>query len=159
VPLLLPAGGVYRAYADVVPAGGPALTLGVDLFAPGDFTPIPLPPSRVAQVDGYQVRLDGELVPGVDSPVFATVSRSGAAVTDLEPHLGAFGQLVALRRSDLAVAHLRPDAPVPATTDRSGPAVAFTAQDLSPGGYRLFLSFRHGGAVRTAEFTVDTAAG
>lgn len=159
VPLTLPAGGVYRVYADFVPTGGPALTLGVDLFAPGDFTPIPLASSRVAQVDGYQVRLDGDLVPGTDSPVFATVSRGGVAVTDLEPHLGAFGQLVALRRSDLAYVRLRPDVPAPATADRSGPGIAFTARVPSAGGYRLFLDFRHGGVVRTAEFTVDTPVG
>ncbi len=159
VPLVLPAGGVYRVFADFVPTGGPALTLGTDLFAPGDFTPIPLPPSRVAQVDGYQVRLDGELVPGADSPVFATVSRDGAAVTDLEPHLGAFGQLVALRRADLAYLRLRPDAPTPDAAARSGPGIAFTARVPLAGGYRLFLAFRHGGVVRTAEFTVDTPEG
>lgn len=154
-PLTLPAGGVYRVYVDVVATGGPPLTLGVDLFAPGDFAPIPFPPSRVAQVDDYQVRLDGELVPGSDSPVFATVSRGGAAVTDLEPHRSAFGHLVALRRSDLAYLYVPPDAPVPAATDRSGPGIAFTAAVPTRGSYRLFLDFRHGGVVRTAEFTVD----
>ncbi|GAA3221785.1 hypothetical protein GCM10017691_07130 [Pseudonocardia petroleophila] len=155
VPLTLPAGGVYRVYADLVPTGGPELVLGTDLFAPGDFTPIPFGPSRVAQVDGYQVRLDGDLVPGTSSPVFATVSLDGAPVTDLEPYLGAFGHLVALRRSDLAHLHVHPDAPTPAPTDRSGPGVAFVAEVPSVGGYRLFFDFRHGGVVRTAEFTVD----
>jgi hypothetical protein len=156
VPLALPAPGVYRAYADFVPTGGPALVLGTDLFAAGDFAPIEFAPSRVAQVDGYQVRLDGELVPGAPSQVFATVSRDGAPVTDLEPHLGAFGHLVALRRSDLAYLHVHPDAGPPAPTDRSGPGIAFTADVPSPGSYRLFLDFRHGGVVRTAEFTVET---
>ena len=40
VPLTVPAGGVYRAFADFTPTGGPATTLGVDLFAPGDFQPV-----------------------------------------------------------------------------------------------------------------------
>jgi hypothetical protein len=155
VPLTLPAGGIYRVYADFVPTGGPELVLGTDLFAPGDFTPIPFGPSRVAQVDGYQVRLDGDLVPGTSSPVFATVSLDGAPVTDLEPYLGAFGHLVALRRSDLAYLHVHPSAATPAPTDRSGPGVAFVAEVPASGGYRLFLDFRHGGVVRTAEFTVD----
>lgn len=157
VPLTLPAGGVYRVYADFVPTGGPALTLGTDLFAPGDFAPIPFAPSRVAQVDGYQVRLDGDLVPGTASAVFATVTRDGVPVADLEPYLGAFGHLVALRRSDLAYLHVHPDAPTPAAGDRSGPGIAFTAEVPSAGGYRLFLDFRHGDVVRTAEFTVDAA--
>lgn len=154
-PLTLPAGGIYRVYADLAPTGGPALVLGTDVFAPGDFTPIPFGPSRVAQVDGYQVRLDGGLVPGEASPVFATVSLDGAPVTDLQPYLGAFGHLVALRRADLAYSHARPDAPAPAAGDRAGPGIAFAAEVPSAGGYRLFLEFRHGGVVRTAEFTVD----
>lgn len=154
-PLTLPAGGIYRVYADAVPTGGPAVVLGTDLFAPGDFTPIPFAPSRVAQVDGYQVRLDGTLVPGTASPVFATVTRDGVPVTDLEPLLGGFGGLVALRRSDLAYVGALPDAPAPAAADRSGPGVAFTVDLPSGGGWRLFLQLRHDGVVRTAEFTVD----
>ena len=159
VPLTLPAAGVYRAYADFVPTGGPALVLGLDLFAPGDFAPIAFPPSRVAEVDGYQVRLDGELVPGGPSQVFATVSLNGAAVTDLEPYLGAFGHLVVLRQSDLAYLHVHPDAATPGPADRSGPGVAFTAEVPTPGGYRLFFDFQHGGVVRTTEFTVATGGG
>lgn len=157
VPLTLPAAGVYRAYADFVPTGGPALTLGTDLFSPGDFAPVTFLPSRVAQVDGYQVRLDGGLVAGAPSPVFATITRDGVPVTDLEPYLGAFGHLVALRSSDLAYLHVHPDGATPAPTDRSGPAVAFTAEVPSPGVYRMFLDFQHDGVVRTAEFTLSTA--
>jgi len=156
VPLVLPAAGVYRLYAEFVPTGGPALVLGTDLFAPGEFVPIPFSPARVVQIDGYQVRLDGDLVAGSPSQVFATVSRDGEAVTDLQPFLGAFGHLVALRRSDLAYVHVHPDGAAPAATDRSGPAIAFTAQVPTAGGYRLFLDFRHGLGVHTAEFTVDT---
>ena len=156
VPITLPVAGVYHIYADFVPTGGPELVLGTDLFAPGDFEPAPSVPARVAQVDGYQVRLDGDLVPGGPSQVFATVSRNGAAVTDLEPYLGAFGHLVALRQSDLAYLHVHPDAATPAPTARSGPGIAFTADVPTAGTYRLFLDFRHGGTVRTAEFTVPT---
>jgi hypothetical protein len=155
-PLALPAGGVYRAFADFVPSGGPALTLGADLFAPGEFTPIPHAPSRVAEVDGYQVRLDGELLPGGPAQVFATVTAGGAPVTDLEPHLGAFGHLVGLREGDLAYLHVHPHTARPAPGDRAGPGIAFTVDVPSAGTYRLFLDFRHGGTVRTAEFTVST---
>lgn len=159
VRLTLPAGGIYRVYADFVPTGGPALTLGSDLFAPGDFTPVPLPPSRVWEVDGYQIRLDGELVAGAPSQVLTTVTRDGDPVTDLEPYLGAFGHLVALRSSDLSYLHVHPDAAAPAPTDRSGPGVAFTVDVPTDGTYRLFLDFQHGGVVRNAEFTVPTRDG
>ena len=108
-PLVLPAAGVYRLYVEFALPGGPTLVLGTDLFGPGEFAPIPFGPSRVAQIDGYQVRLDGDLVPGSPSQVFATISRNGVAVTDLQPYLGSFGQLLALRRSDLAYQRVQSD--------------------------------------------------
>ena len=36
---------------------------------------------------------------------------------------------------------------------RPGPDVSFGTTAPSAGTYRLFLNFRHGGVVRTAEFT------
>jgi hypothetical protein len=115
---------------------------------------VPPGPSRVALVDGYRVRLDGDLVPGRPSQVFVTVTRDGVAVTDLEPHLGAFGHLVALRLDDLTLLQVRPDTPQAAPTDRSGPGVAFTTEPPTRSTYRLYLEFRHAGTVRTATFTL-----
>lgn len=159
-PLELPAAGAYRMFADFVPTGGPQLVLGADLLAAGEFSPTSFAASRVAQVGGYQVRLDGDLVPGSPSQIFATVTRDGVAVTDLQPYLGAFGHLVALRRTDLAYTHIHSDAAAaPVAADRSGPGIAFTAQVPTAGSYRLFLDFRHEDVVRTAEFTVDTRDG
>ncbi len=115
---------------------------------------VPAAPSRVDEVDGYQVRLDGDLAVGTPAQVFVTVSRDGAGVTDLEPLDGAFGRLVGLRAGDLAPAHVHPDATPPAPTDRAGPGIAFTAEVPGGGTYRLILDFRHAGAVHTAVFTL-----
>ncbi len=156
-PLTLPAPGVWRAYVDTTPTAGPALVLGADLFAAGPFAPFTFPPSRTAEIGGLQLRLDGDLVPGAASQVFATVSRDGAGVTDLQPYLGAFGKLVALREGDLAyTAAVAGNGASPAPTDRAGPAVAFTAKVPSAGTYRLFLQFRVADVMHTAEFTVPT---
>ena len=152
VPLTLPAGGVYRAFADFTPTGGPETTLGVDLFAPGDFQPVAQAPSRTSTVDGYTVTLDGELVPGATSPLRLNVTRDGAPVTDLQPYLGAYGHLVALRGGDLAYLHVHPG-----STATSGPVVGFDAEVPSAGTYRMFFDFQVGGVVRTADFTVTTA--
>jgi hypothetical protein len=111
-------------------------------------------PARVAEVDGYQVRLDGDLTVGTPAQVFVTVSRDGAGVTDLEPLDGTFGRLVGLRAGDLAPAHVHPDATPPAPTDRAGPGIAFSAEVPGGGTYRLILDFRHAGAVHTAVFTL-----
>jgi hypothetical protein len=159
-PLTLPAPGVYRLYADFTPTGGHRLVLGTDLFSPGNFVPVAVAPSRVAQVDGYQVRLDGDLVAGRSSQVFATVSRDGRGVTDLEPLHGTFGELTVLRRSDLAQIPVDPpEIPAPTPGDRSGPGVAFTTSVPTSGGYQVFLTFRHADVVHVAQFGLSTREG
>ncbi|MFK3735112.1 hypothetical protein ACI2LJ_33170 [Streptomyces sp. NPDC088090] len=151
----LPAAGAYKAFADFKPAaeGAEGLTLGVDLAVPGAFAPQPLPAAAsTATVDGYQVRLGGTLDPGKAGELRLTVSKDGEPVTDLEPYLGAYGHLVALRQGDLAYLHVHPNEGGP------GPDVSFTATAPSAGTYRLFLDFQHEGKVRTAAFTVKAGA-
>ncbi|GAB2766199.1 hypothetical protein [Amycolatopsis magusensis] len=150
IQLGLPQAGSYRMYADFKPTGGQATTLGVDLSTPGDYQPAWYPPARESEVDGYRVRLDGDLVAGRSSSVRLTVTKDGREVTDLEPYLGAYGHLVALRGGDLAYLHVHPD-----ESATAGPTIDFHTEVPSPGTYRLFLDFQHGGEVRTAEFTVE----
>ncbi|EOD64073.1 hypothetical protein [Amycolatopsis vancoresmycina] len=159
VPLSIRDAGSYRAFADFKPTGAAATTLGVDLVAPGDFRPVDHAPSRTSTVDGYRVRLDGDLVPGSTSKVTVTVTKDGEPVTGLQPYLGAYGHLVALRGGDLAYLHVHPDGEPGDGRTPAGPAVTFHAEVPSAGTYRLFLDFRHAGKVRTAEFTVDTREG
>ena len=156
VPLTVPAGGSYRAFADFGPTGGEASTLGVDLDAIGQYMPVEHQPTRTAQVDGYQVDLVGDLVPGQASGLALTVSRDGRPVTDLQPYLAAYGHLVALRDGDLAYLHVHPDGSPGDGRTPAGPEVRFVADVPSAGTYRLFLDFQHDGVVRTAEFTVPT---
>jgi hypothetical protein len=77
-------------------------------------------------------------------------------VTDLEPYLAAYGHLVALREGDLAYLHVHSEGAPGDGRTPAGPEIVFTAQVPSPGSYRLFLDFRHGGRVHTAAFTVAT---
>ncbi|MFG2047456.1 hypothetical protein ACGFIW_08515 [Micromonospora sp. NPDC048935] len=149
--------GQWRAFADFTPTGGEPLTLGVDVTVPGALTERPLPaPATSTTVDGYTVTLTGAPQPGRTAPLTFTVSRDGRPVTDLEPYLGAYGHLVALRRGDLAYLHMHPDGTPGDGRTQPGPAVTFLADVPSTGSYRLYLDFRHGGAVHTAEFTVVT---
>ncbi|MFD0785678.1 hypothetical protein ACFQZ8_17370, partial [Micromonospora azadirachtae] len=147
--------GVWRAFADFTPTGGDPLTLGVDVTVPGALTPRPLPaPTSSTTVDGYTVTLAGDPEPGRTAELTLTISRDGAPVTDLEPYLGAYGHLVALRQGDLAYLHVHPDGEPGDGRTRPGPAVNFRAEVPSSGTYRLYLDFKHGGAVHTAQFTV-----
>lgn len=160
VKLTLPEAGAYRAFADFAPEGGPDLTLGADLRAGGAYEPgQPPAPSRTSTVDGYTVTLDGDLIPGKSSRITLRVGRDGRPVTDLQPYLGAYGHLVALRAGDLAYLHVHPDGEPGDGRTQPGPEITFYAEVPSRGDYRLFLDFQHGGVVRTADFTLHAGQG
>ncbi|MGY1849507.1 hypothetical protein [Blastococcus sp. SYSU DS1021] len=148
--------GSWRLFADFTAAAdGENRVLGADLAVPGTYEPTPLPaPSAVAEVDGYTVVLTGDLVPGEETELTLSISRDGVPVTDLQPYLGAYGHLVALRDGDLAYLHMHPAEPAGGSRPAPGPHVSFVTTAPSAGTYRLFLDFRHGDAVHTAAFTV-----
>ncbi|MFJ8110782.1 hypothetical protein [Streptomyces sp. NPDC096132] len=156
-PVDLPAAGSYRVFADFRPAGAQeGLTLGSDLTVTGRYeATAPPPPSATTTVDGYTVTLGGSLEAGAESDLTFTVERDGRPVTALQPYLGAYGHLVALRSGDLAYLHVHPhDEAEDGRT--SGPDVSFAATTPSAGTYRLFLDFKAGDTVHTAAFTVRT---
>ncbi|MEV5651340.1 hypothetical protein AB0L57_24080 [Nocardia sp. NPDC052254] len=150
--------GTYRIFADSRPAGAPGeLVLSSTVTVPGPATDTPLPAvSRTTTVDGYRVRMDGDLSTGGSDVSFA-VSKDGKPVTDLQPYLGAYGHLVALRSDDLSYLHVHPEGEIGSTP--AGPRVAFHAQAPSADAYRLYLDFAHDGKVHTAEFTADAIGG
>jgi hypothetical protein len=78
-------------------------------------------------------------------------------VTTLEPYLGAYGHLVALRAGDLAYLHVHPEGEEPAAGQLSGPSVTFSAEAPTAGRYLLYLDFQVDGKVHTATFTVEAA--
>ncbi len=153
--------GTWRVFADVQPKGtDEPITLGADTHVSGDHSPEPAPEdSQTARVGDYTVTLDGELVPGKERDLTLRVTKDGEPVSDLDPYLGAYGHLVALRSGDLAYLHVHPDGEPGDGTTKPGPEVTFTTTAPSAGTYRLFLDFKHEGKVRTAEFTVTTSGG
>jgi hypothetical protein len=152
--------GTWRAFADFKPTGSEPLTLGVDVIVPGRVDPRPLPaPAASTTVDGYTVTLHGAPQPGKTVELTLEVSHNGVPVTDLQPYLGAYGHLVALRQGDLAYLHVHPDGAPGDGRTAPGPRVIFYAEVPSAGTYRLYLDFQHGGAVHTAEFTLVAGGG
>ena len=149
--------GQWRLFADFKAADADALTLGTDLAVDGDYRPEPpADETRTADVDGYTVTLEGDLTAGKDAKLTLDVSRDGKPVTDLQPYLGAYGHLVALRAGDLAYLHVHPDGTPDDGKTKPGPEVVFYAAVPSTGTYHLYLDFKHDGVVRTAAFTVDS---
>ena len=155
------AAGTYRVFADFQANdtdNAPALTLTRTVDVAGEFTPAPPTGTRrVDQVDGFAVSLDGGLVAGTSSSMAVTMVRDGKPVLTLEPYLGAFGHLVALRDGDLAFLHMHPMGGEPAHGQLGGPTVEFMAEAPTAGRYLLYLDFQVDGQVHTAQFVVDAA--
>ncbi|WBB96417.1 hypothetical protein O7553_24390 [Solwaraspora sp. WMMA2059] len=152
VPVRLAAAGIWRLYTDFTlrdSDGTPvALTLGVDLVVAGEYLPTDLPAAAdTTEVDDFTVRMRGVAQRGVVTPLLFEVGRAGQSPT-LEPYLGAYGHLVALRDGDLGYLHVHPEA------ELVDGAVKFWLTAPSPGDYRMFLDFQVAGEVHTAEFTV-----
>ncbi len=156
------AAGSYRVFADFQPAqdGGTKLTLTRTVEVGGEFTPVaPRTARTVDEIAGYTVELDGALTAGVSKQLTAKVTRDGNPVTTLQPYLGAFGHLVALRDGDLAYLHVHPEGAEPEAGDTGGPAVSFAATAPTAGRYLLYLDFKVDDTVHTATFVVDAARG
>ena len=150
--------GSYRVYADITPAGaGENLTLTRTVEVAGAFTPTAPQESTTDEVDGFQVSVEGELSAGSASDLTISVTRDGQPVTTLEPYLGAYGHLVALRAGDLAYLHVHPEGAEPVTGQTSGPDVQFATTAPTSGRYHLYFDFQVDGTVHTAQFTLDTA--
>ena len=92
--------------------------------------------------------MESEVREGGEVKIAMTVRKDGHVITDLQPYLGAFGHLVAMRSGDLAYAHVHPD-------DYLDGTVHFDAELNSEGRYGLFFDFKYGDTVHTATFTFD----
>jgi hypothetical protein len=148
VPLTLGTPGWYRAVADFTvadPVSGRqvALTLAVDLVAPGGVTAAELPPAaNSATVDGFTVSHDAVPRVGVTTPINLRVQGG-----TLERYLGSYGHLVVVREGDLAYLHVHPE------EELASGAVRFWIAAPSLGRYRAYFDFQVAGRVHTAEFT------
>jgi hypothetical protein len=152
--------GTYRVFTDFVPGTtGENLTLSRTVDVAGRLSPEPATKVTASDtVDGYTATLTGDLSANGGSTLTATVTRDGEPVTTLEPYLGAYGHLVALRDGDLAYLHVHPEGDEPEPGSTSGPDVEFLNEAPTPGRYLLYLDFKVDGEVRTAEFVLDTGA-
>jgi hypothetical protein len=163
IPWQWDAAGTYRVYADFVPAvenGPDSVTLTGTVDVAGEFTPAPATASSATdEVDGFKVSTDGKLVAGSMSDLTVKVTRDGKPVTTLQPYLGAFGHLVALRVGDLAYMHVHAQGDAPKPGDTAGPQITFGAEAPTAGRYLLYLDFQVDGQVHTAAFVLDAAHG
>ena len=151
--------GTYRVYADFAPAveGAPdKVTLSRAVEVAGEFAPAAASGVTTAdEVGGFEATITGGLQAGAASELTITISRDGEPVTALEPYLGAFGHLVALRDGDLAYLHVHAEGDEPAAGETAGPQISFVAEPPTAGRYLLYLDFQVEGEVHTAQFVLD----
>lgn len=161
LPWTWDAAGTYRVYADFTPAteGAEGVTLTRTVEVAGAFAPVAAETQRTVEVDGFTVSLDGNLTAGATSDLMISVERDGEPVTTLEPYLGAFGHLVALRDGDLAYLHVHAEGDEPRVGDTAGPEIGFMAEAPTAGRYLLYFDFQVDGTVHTAQFVIDAGHG
>lgn len=153
--------GGYRVFADFIPGDAEdGLTLTRSLNIGGEFTvEHGHDDVREAQAGDFDVQLEGDLFVGGGSTLTLSVTRDGEDVTEIQPYLGAFGHLVALREGDLAYLHVHPEGAEPQPGELSGPSVDFATEAPTAGRYLLYFDFQVGDEVHTAAFALTTAEG
>jgi hypothetical protein len=148
--------GSYRVYADFVPSAlgdKIALTRTVDVAGTMPIGPQP-PAAATVTADGFTVSVDGSVSAGEESELVFTVTRDGEPVTTLQPYLGAYGHLVALRDGDLAYLHVHPMGEPGDGMTEPGPEIEFMVDPPTPGRYWLYLDFQVDGTVHTTAFAI-----
>lgn len=160
LPLTLRRPGPYRLVADFVALDEQdhphsPLVLGTDFELAGPYAAQPLPaPARETGVDGYAVRVDGDLVAGRTSMMTVRITQGAAPVTNLEPYLGALAHVAAFHEGDLQAVHLHPQE-APASDGGAPPSELMVHAEFPISGlYRMFIQFQTGARVHTAPITV-----
>ncbi|MGY3127780.1 hypothetical protein ACVWW9_001279 [Agrococcus sp. UYP33] len=151
--------GTYRVFTDFTPGSAEAgVTLTRTISVEGDFAPVAVEDEvREATAGDFDVTLSGDLAAGGSSTLSLEVSRDGEPVTTMEPYLGAFGHLVALRDGDLAYLHVHPEGAEPEPGQVSGPTVEFATEAPTAGRYLLYFDFQVNGEVHSAAFVLSTS--
>ena len=99
----------------------------------------------------YTVTLAGDTAPGAATVLTTRIELDGEPVTDLEPYLGAYGHLVAMRAGDLGYLHVHPE------EGRPGPGIDFATAFPDAGDVPAVPGLpAPRRQVRTAAFTVES---
>jgi Heavy metal binding domain len=170
IETVLPRPGRYKIYSDFYPTDGTPQVLQQSIATAGYASDLvagqaQIKPdtSLVKTADGIKVELKlepSEIVAGqpVTLKYNLTDAKTGAAITDLTPYLGAWGHTLILSEDQSDYVHSHPEEVVPETKDNSrlkgGPAVTFEALMPRPGNYRIWSQFLRGGTLTTVSFTV-----
>ena len=102
---------------------------------------------------GVVAKVTGMAMASSESVLSFNLTIGGRPVTDLQPYLGAFGHLVAIRSGDLAYLHVHPFNPKPGSS-----TLTFMADFPTASSYRLFLQVQRNGSVTALPLTMEVMA-
>ncbi len=140
--------GEYMVIADFLPAGGTTQMVQRALIVPG---PSRIRTSAAPSPDVRLALVTQDLVAGKYACLTFTVTdaKTGAAVTDLEPYLGAPAHILIVRAdlTDAIHVHLEELA-------TGGPTISFHPLIPAPGDYKAWVQVQRGGKVSTVPFVL-----
>ena len=158
-----PQAGEYTLFVDVAPKGAGGQVLPVRLKVSG---------KKSERFAIGAEKLTGEAASGSVRVAFAETqftagktlrmacrirdAKSGAAVNDLQPYLGALGHLILVHEDGETFVHSHPDE-LDGNNGREG-HLAFLARFPKPGRYRGWVQMQRAGVVETVAFTVAAGA-
>ena len=154
VDVALPKPGPYMAIAEFLPEGG-APQMFQQMFTTGEaFGGSAAPAIDLAPktIDGVRVSVDASQVkPAATRPLVVRIDdpATGAAVTDLQPYLGASAHLLIVPVDLTEAVHGHPD------EQFVEPGITFTPLIPRAGRYKMWVQFQRGGRVSTASFVFE----
>jgi hypothetical protein len=163
--------GAYLIYCDIFPKGGLPQVLRGNLLTAGFSGDLfssraSLTTDTVLNRTTSGIRFELTLTPHI--PVAGKKvtlnyklvdEKTGEAIRDLEPYLGAFGHTLILSEDTKDYVHSHPTKLIVDGADRTqlrgGPEVSFDAFVPRPGRYRIWSQFQRDGKVITIQSTIE----
>jgi hypothetical protein len=167
--IVFPTAGEYRMFSELFPVGGTPQdfhrTLRIGGFSDVRSSESTLVPDAklTKTVDGtrFELRVEPSELLANRAAVLKyhlVDEKTGLAVEDLHPYLGAWGHAFVLNEGATDAVHAHPSEMIPEGTDRSRLAgradVCFETNFKRAGSYRVWSQFQRGGQVITVPFTV-----
>lgn len=153
-----PNGGKYLLYADYKPVGAKQSVnkTKIDVSGDPDNKSVSESEKLVSKVDDYIVTLvnGNNIKTGRTEHLEIAIDKNGAKLSQraLEKYLGAVAHIVMIAKSDKDYIHIHP-------MSNKDFLIYGETSIQKPGIYRVWVQFKVGGKVRTADFTIDVKEG
>lgn len=170
IETVLPKAGYYQIYCDFFPAGGLPQVIYKNLVTAGYAGDLVTSEAKITPDKTLSKTLDGlrfELKFDPAAPVagkpallkyHVTDAKTGQAVTDIQPYLGAWGHTLILSEDATDYLHSHPNDMIPEEADRSKliskSDIDFDTFFPRPGNYKIWSQFRRHNKITTVSFNV-----